>query len=310
MSLCGHSEPFSETWPTSGMTRGGSAYELQTWEHLMAASASSSSPVLPTPQARDGKGETARVAYPGRVRTKASESLPDAMALLKTPTSQLAVNGGSQHPEKRREGGHGPTLADEVEHLLPTPQAHDSANPKTAEQVAAMRAQGHGVRNLNEVAANELLPTPSAALASGGQTSRSGDRIGELLLPGIVQALAAGDPEPLLLPTPAANDSGNTPENHLRKKPGRQQVTSLQVLIDGDLLATGGRLREEPLLPTPKTANRASRKALTQEHWSAPGLEQALEIARGELPRELESWEELQGVSGASTPTRSDAGSD
>ncbi|MGA5134986.1 DNA (cytosine-5-)-methyltransferase [Streptomyces olivoreticuli] len=39
--------------------------------------------------------------------------------LLKTPTAQLAVNGGSQHPDKRREGGHGPTLADEVEHLVP-----------------------------------------------------------------------------------------------------------------------------------------------------------------------------------------------
>lgn len=44
---------------------------------------------------------------------------PSGAPLLKTPTSQLAVNGGSQHPDKRREGGHGPTLADEVEHLLP-----------------------------------------------------------------------------------------------------------------------------------------------------------------------------------------------
>jgi len=46
--------------------------------------------------------------------------------LLKTPTSQLAVNGGSQHPDKRKAGGHGPTLADEVEHLLPTPKAGDA----------------------------------------------------------------------------------------------------------------------------------------------------------------------------------------
>ncbi|MFC4906603.1 hypothetical protein [Actinomadura gamaensis] len=47
--------------------------------------------------------------------------------MLKTPTAQLAVNGGSQHPDKRKAGGHGPTLADEVEHLLPTPttSAHD-----------------------------------------------------------------------------------------------------------------------------------------------------------------------------------------
>lgn len=47
------------------------------------------------------------------------------LTLLRTPTAQLAVNGGSQHPEKRKAGGHGPTLADEVEHLLPTPRATD-----------------------------------------------------------------------------------------------------------------------------------------------------------------------------------------
>lgn len=46
---------------------------------------------------------------------------PDGSALLKTPTSNLGANGGSQHPDKRKVGGHGPTLADEIEHLLPTP---------------------------------------------------------------------------------------------------------------------------------------------------------------------------------------------
>jgi hypothetical protein len=48
-----------------------------------------------------------------------------------------------------------------------------------------------------------------------------------------------------LLPTPAAKDSGNTPEEHLRKKPGRETVTSLQVVVEGGLIPTGG------LLPTP-----------------------------------------------------------
>lgn len=45
-----------------------------------------------------------------------------------------------------------------------------------------------------------------------------------------------------LLPTPAAHDSGNTPENHLRKKPGREVVTSLQVLVNHGLIPTGGRI--------------------------------------------------------------------
>lgn len=34
-----------------------------------------------------------------------------------------------------------------------TPQAHDAQGPKTPEQIAAMRAKGHGVKNLNEQAA-------------------------------------------------------------------------------------------------------------------------------------------------------------
>ncbi len=51
--------------------------------------------------------------------------------LLKTPTANLGVNGGSQHPDKRKAGGHGPTLADEVEHLLPTPTAADGDRAST-----------------------------------------------------------------------------------------------------------------------------------------------------------------------------------
>ena len=55
------------------------------------------------------------------------------LTLFKTPTSQLAVNGGSQHPDKRKAGGHGPTLADEVEHLLPTPAVNDMGAAYTPE---------------------------------------------------------------------------------------------------------------------------------------------------------------------------------
>lgn len=49
--------------------------------------------------------------------TEGSTSEPP-LPVLRTPTAQLAVNGGSQHPDKRKAGGHSPTLADQVEHLL------------------------------------------------------------------------------------------------------------------------------------------------------------------------------------------------
>src|SRR5699024_7785894 len=44
---------YSETWPTSGMTRNGTAYELPTSEHHTTDSASSS--LLPTPVADNYK---------------------------------------------------------------------------------------------------------------------------------------------------------------------------------------------------------------------------------------------------------------
>jgi len=99
-----------------------------------------------------------------------------------------------------------------------------------------------------------LLRTPVADETGGGaqspamakhrgQTLRLTGQIIDLVEPGRL-------PQPLL-PTSAANDLGNTPENHLRKKPGRQVVTSLMVLVDGELIASGGRLR-----PTPTTSNK------------------------------------------------------
>lgn len=84
---------------------------------------------------------------------------PTEARLLKTPTSQLAENGGSQHPDKRKAGGHGPTLADEVEHLLPTPAVAD---------------------------------------AQGGRKTRSGARNGELLLNGLAAADAFGQYGPAI----------------------------------------------------------------------------------------------------------------
>jgi len=49
------------------------------------------------------------------------------------------------------------------------------------------------------------------------------------------------------------------------------------------------------LWPTPLTGPmRASRKSLTAEHFSNVGLEQAMELAMGLIPREFESLEEVE----------------
>ena len=69
-----------ETWPASGMTRSGVLYELPTLVPLTSVS---------------------------------------GFSLLATPQANLGSCGGSQPPEKRREGGHSVSLADQIEHLVP-----------------------------------------------------------------------------------------------------------------------------------------------------------------------------------------------
>lgn len=82
-----------------------------------------------------------------------------------------------------------------------------------------------------------LMPTPTA---SDHKAGRHQDGTGHSL----TQAVQ-------LLPTPVAQPSGNTPSEHLRKKPGRERVTDLAIIVENNLLPTGG------LLPTPQAVNAA-----------------------------------------------------
>ena len=78
--LSGQQAVWSEIWPASGMTRSGVLSELPTLVPLTSESACS---------------------------------------LLATPQANLGSCGGSQPPEKRREGGHSVSLADQIEYLVP-----------------------------------------------------------------------------------------------------------------------------------------------------------------------------------------------
>lgn len=98
--------------------------------------------------------------------------------------------------------------------------------------------QPPGRRPLREPArpgVGALMPTPTA---SDHKAGRHQEGTGHSL----TQAVQ-------MLPTPVAQPSGNSPEAHLRKKPGRERVTDLAVLVEHGLLATGG------LLPTPQATN-------------------------------------------------------
>ena len=95
--------------PPAGQMAGGLVYECHPGSPAVAPGG-----LLPTPAARDWKsGQSNIMERNARPLNEVIENLP----LLKTPTAQLAVNGGSQDPAKRRAGGHGPTLADQLENL-------------------------------------------------------------------------------------------------------------------------------------------------------------------------------------------------
>ena len=179
---------FSETWPRTGYTHAGSAFEHPTSVH-------------PTP-------------------------VSECSSLLPTPIASDSI-GGRQDPQKRREGGHSPKLRDQITDLLPTPTASsygsnqsDSPGAKVrpsldgiarllptprhtdhCDSLTAPAARAHveaGNGTLPETIGYQLMPTPSVADSTGGHLTRSGPRSSELLLPGVAKSL---------LPTPRASDA-------------------------------------------------------------------------------------------------------
>lgn len=98
LDLSGRSAPYSETWPTSGMTRGGSAYPLPSSVLRIPGSASSSSRAAPilfrTPLASDA--------------SRGGESLEQVRARRGTITLShqiidLALHGANGSTEWRNE---------------------------------------------------------------------------------------------------------------------------------------------------------------------------------------------------------------
>lgn len=90
------------TWPKSGMTRAGRAYELPMFEPPTAASGFSS--LLPTPQARDGDSRSVPPPATAHLRhnVQGKRNLDDAIALLPTPRASDGEKGG---PNQRGSSG-------------------------------------------------------------------------------------------------------------------------------------------------------------------------------------------------------------
>jgi len=138
--------------------------------------------------------------------------------------------------------------------LLPTPRARD---------FKGRDPNPRGV-DLNEAVA--LLPTPRTNDMRGAGEHGDGG-------PDLRTAVA-------LLPTPAAR---------LADRWGSPSAETAAQRLD-----SGRRNLEDSvaLLPTPRVAATRTGRSAILGSASSPSLDQALEIARGEMPRELDSWDE------------------
>ena len=172
---------------------------------------------------------------------------------------------------------------------LPTPRVSDTNGAGS---------HGEGGPDLRTVAA--LLPTPDASMGNGGRTRSA-------------EALARGDHQanlndlPRMLPTPTSRDHKGHNQRGETCLTGALLPTPVVTDAKGARNATAGRAEGSQhhsgstltdamtLLPTPRVAaGRTGASAATRrDSRSAPSLEQALEIARGELPREFEEGTDL-----------------
>lgn len=120
-------------------------------------------------------------------------------------------------------------------------------------------AEEHPNRNYNNKATSSALSTPTMQAVQHPINADSGEGTSDDYNRETTVA-------PRVLPTPVAHPSGNSPEDHLRKKPGRKVVTDLSIIVENNLMETGGEIQQshdnanpntdsERLFPTPKASD-------------------------------------------------------
>ena len=148
-----HSEPFLETWPTSGMMRNGQVFELLTQEHPTSVSESS---LLRSPKASEGQG--------GALGEAVARERGNTVG-VRDQVMDLVASQGMRVSRK------------EANDLLPTPKARDySAEGYEAGLRRSTPQVGTIVKGIAEkdervigAQVNDLLPTPIVRDYKDGQ---------------------------------------------------------------------------------------------------------------------------------------------
>ena len=145
VSFDGAWETFSETWPPSGMTRNGTAYQRSPSVRPIFATASSS---WPTPKAQDAKHAAATDWELARDPSLDLLHVAVTRSLWPTPKGSAANYG------RPRENDRGDLQAAVLSHW-PTPQARDH---RTGEAHRVGDPARHGGWNLNDWIGGQLNP--------------------------------------------------------------------------------------------------------------------------------------------------------
>lgn len=199
--------------------------------------------LLRTPNARDGEP---RGTQPPEKRPAGGHqpSLADQMEHLDPACSYC---GESRTPSRCDNCDAGPTRAqvfagdwgDDFT-LLGTPTARDHKGSGQGERLEESERRGQV-----EAQVLSLLPTPACNDMGAAYTPDQWDAWTERMKAAHNNGNGHGPSLnieaqriDMLLPTPTAESDGNTPETHLARKPGRTQVTNLEVMARGDLLPT------------------------------------------------------------------------
>lgn len=180
-SLLGGYTEFSETWPNSGLMRNGECWERPTLE---LTTSESEYGFLPTPVAIDTGSRFNQSASRGAatlgamarfdlwptptvkgnynrkgLSSKSGDGLATAVQKYPTPTATMHKGWSPNHNRAASNDRLDYVIEREASKKWPTPTARDYFPAHKPEYIAAKKAQGHGMSNLNDAVGGRLNPT-------------------------------------------------------------------------------------------------------------------------------------------------------
>ena len=149
----------SLTLPRSGSMRNGMLYQRPKWEHRISENASG---YWPTPTVCGNYNRKGASVNSG-------DGLATAVRMWPTPRASEDNRSPEAYARMQAKRGRGPedisSLSVAVK-LWPTPCARDHFPPHKPEYIAAKKAQGHSMSNLNDAVTQ--FPTPTKRYYKGG----------------------------------------------------------------------------------------------------------------------------------------------